>query len=115
MELPPVINETWYGDSHFVLELALNKDMPCFQGHFEGAPVLAGVIQLGWVLAFAEQKLQRRWCFRALQSVKFQRLVLPPVNLQLDVEYLPARHMLKFQYSDAVGAYSTGGVKVEAV
>lgn len=113
MELPPVLQERFPSDNGFDLELNLTPDLSCFAGHFEDAPVLAGVVQVGWVIAFAEQKLQRRWQFRGLQSAKFQRLVLPPVTLRLEVEYLPRRQMLKFKYSDANGAYSTGGVLVD--
>lgn len=113
MELPPVSHESWLSENCFAVELNLTPELSCFDGHFEGTPVLAGVIQLGWVLAFAEQKFQRSLQFRALQSAKFQRLVLPPVALRLEVEHLPARQMFKFTYSDADGTYSSGGVLVE--
>lgn len=114
MDLPEITAETWHHDNHVSLQFALGPEQSCFHGHFEGAPVLAGVIQLGWALAFAEQKFQCRWQFRGLQSAKFQRLILPPAKLRLDIEYLPARQLLKFRYSDAQGAYSSGAMQVEA-
>lgn len=113
MDLPDTIEETWIGEHRVQLRLALEPEMSCFRGHFEGAPVLAGVIQVGWALAFAEQKFQRKWHFRGLQSAKFQRLILPPVSLQLDIQYLVDREMLKFKYSNDAGAFSSGGMNLE--
>jgi 3-hydroxymyristoyl/3-hydroxydecanoyl-(acyl carrier protein) dehydratase len=112
MELPDLIAETWHQDNHVSLQFALEPEQSCFRGHFDGAPVLAGVIQLGWVMGFAEQKFHCPWQFRGLNSAKFQRLILPPVELQLDIEYLPQRQLLKFSYRDAEGTYSSGAVQV---
>jgi len=35
------------------LELAVAPDLPCFEGHFPGVPVLPGVVQLDWRFASA--------------------------------------------------------------
>ncbi len=116
MELPDLIAETRPHENQVSLRIALQPEQSCFRGHFDGAPVLAGVIQVDWAIMFAQQKFQRRWQFRGLQSVKFQRLILPPVELQLDIEYLPQRQLLKFSYRDAEnidsGSYSSGAAQV---
>lgn len=112
MELPTIQAEHWHSPSHFELEFALAPEASCFRGHFEQAPVLAGVVQLGWAFTLAERKLNQQWHFRGMKSAKFQRLILPPVSLQLSVEFFPPRQMFKFVYRDTRGIYSTGGVSV---
>lgn len=97
-----------------LLKFDLRADDSCFRGHFEAAPVLAGVIQVGWAMTLSEQKFQSAWQFRGLQSVKFQRLILPPVSLQLELEHLPARQLLRFTYSDEGGVYSSGAIRVDS-
>ena len=112
MQLPEPIAVQQRADE-FILTLELQPQEPCFVGHFEGLPVLAGVIQVGWVIAYAERFLQRRFEFLGLASNKFLQLVRPPVSLQLTVQYQPEHKRLKFVYRMPNGVCSRGAINVQ--
>lgn len=93
--------------------IAIEPSQPCFAGHFEGWPVLAGVVQIDWVMQLARQHLGCKQRFLGLQSVKFQQLVRPPLVMELLLEYVPQRGLLRFSYRHGERLLSTGGIKVE--
>lgn len=111
MFIPPheVLEQT---EERLVVAMELQPDMPCFEGHFDDLPVLAGVIQIGWVVNLAQRHFGKTFLHRALHSVKFQQLLRPPVQLTLTVEWLPERELLKFSYSNKRGRCSAGAISV---
>jgi 3-hydroxymyristoyl/3-hydroxydecanoyl-(acyl carrier protein) dehydratase len=80
------------------LELDLPDGLPCFRGHFPGFPVLAGVIQLDWVMRLGAAHLacgqQSATDFR----IKFIRVIVPGNPLTLTLDHDHARHRLDFVY-----------------
>lgn len=95
-----------------VIGMGLQANMSCFAGHFDGLPVLAGVIQIGWVVELAQRYFGKSFSHRGLRSVKFQQLVRPPVELTLTVQWLPERELLKFTYRNKRGRCSSGAISV---
>lgn len=95
-----------------VLSFDLEPDMPCFQGHFDGLPVLAGVVQVGWALNLARHHFKRPLNFLGLCSVKFQQLVRPPVHMTLTLELKRRGELLKFKYRNPLGVCSSGGIQL---
>ena len=111
MLLPQPVTRS-LSDHEFCVSLRLQPQDACFAGHFDGLPVLAGVIQVGWVVGFAEQMLERRFEFLGLASNKFLQLVRPPVTLQLTVQYQRDQGRLKFVYRMPNGVCSRGAINV---
>ncbi len=66
-------------------EFQVPVDLPFFQGHFPGHPILPGVVALGWMLAAAERFLARPVEAVELLNVKFQVVILPGAELELTV------------------------------
>jgi 3-hydroxymyristoyl/3-hydroxydecanoyl-(acyl carrier protein) dehydratase len=95
-----------------VLRMSLAPDLHCFEGHFEGLPVLAGVVQVGWALDLARLHFEHPLVFRGLRSSKFQKLVRPPAQLNLTLDLLAERELLKFRYDSQRGVCSSGGITV---
>lgn len=114
MQLPEPI-ATQQSASEFSVTLELQPQDPCFAGHFDGLPVLAGVIQLGWVIGYAERLLGLHFEFLGLVSNKFLQLVRPPVTLQLTVQYQRDQGRLKFIYRMPNGVCSRGAINVQEV
>ncbi|MDO3387794.1 hypothetical protein QWI17_18265 [Gilvimarinus sp. SDUM040013] len=110
---PPAARVLERSDNKVELSLPLTDDFPCFVGHFDGLPVLAGVVQIGWALHLAEHYFARKFQFQALQSNKFQQLVRPPITLHLTLQYLPQKQMVKFHYRNGLGDCSRGALRVE--
>lgn len=100
------------GPARVVLCMELTPDLDCFEGHFEGLPVLAGVVQVGWALDLARLHFEHPLVFRGLRSSKFQQLVRPPVQLNLTLDLLANRELLKFRYDSQRGICSSGGITV---
>lgn len=112
MQLPDFI-VTQQSVSEFKLTLELQPQDPCFTGHFDGLPVLAGVVQIGWVVAYAERLLGVRFEFLGLSSNKFLQLIRPPVKLQLTVQFQRDHGRLKFVYRMPNGVCSCGAINVQ--
>jgi acyl-coenzyme A synthetase/AMP-(fatty) acid ligase len=93
------------------LSLDIVPQLRVLEGHFPGAPVLPGVVQLDWAIAFARQvfpDMPPR--FVRVDQLKFQQPVLPPVQLELALEWSAEARHLSFRYSSQHGAHSTGRV-----
>lgn len=82
--LPPLTSEGRTVDG-LVLTFRVPVDLPFFEGHFPGHPILPGVVALGWLLAGAEQFLERPLGAVELLNVKFQVVVLPGAEVELSV------------------------------
>ncbi|MCP8900132.1 hypothetical protein [Gilvimarinus xylanilyticus] len=88
----------------------LTPENPCFQGHFDGLPVLAGVVQVAWVHELAVDYFDIKTPFKSLRSNKFQQLVRPPVTMELTLDYQPAKGLVKFTYHNARGVTAKGAL-----
>lgn len=94
-----------------VLSLSVREELDCFRGHFEGLPVLAGVVQLDWALRLAEHYWGGPLVFREMVSAKFQQLVRPPVTLTLTLKRRPGQ--LRYRYENHRGVCSSGAIRLD--
>lgn len=99
-------------DSEVSLEIFLAQDHPVFNGHFDEAPVLAGVSQVDWVMQLAHQVWPALPDFCGLPSVKFLALIAPPLTIKLNLHYQKERGVLKFTYSTLAKRYSQGLIRL---
>ena len=72
-------------DSELVMEMIFPADHGCFDGHFPGFPVLAGVVQLFFLRRFARQNFADFPDAGAFTKLKFRRLVRPGETLHAEV------------------------------
>lgn len=103
------------GENQLCLHLRVSADLEWFRGHFPSQPLLPGVAQLDWVMAYgASLAPDMRFC--AIDSVKFQRPVLPGSLLELTLCWDCARSVLSFSYVLLAGeerlAVSCGKIKL---
>ena len=83
--VPPLTSETLAADG-LRWTFTVPADLPFFEGHFPGHPILPGVVALGWMLRAAERFLSRPLGAVALLNVKFQVVILPGAELTLTVD-----------------------------
>ncbi|BCX80823.1 hypothetical protein MIT9_P0399 [Methylomarinovum caldicuralii] len=105
--LPQILarrREDWRVD----YRLYLPADLACFQGHFPGFPLLAGVVQIHWAAALFLEEFALPLCFRRMENIKFKRLVVPEMTLELRLDYDPERKRLAFRYRTGEGECSSG-------
>jgi hypothetical protein len=105
----PVVTGTRVTEGPSVtIDLRVPPDLGCLRGHFPALPVVPAVVQLGWVLEFGAEILGRLPAFRAVRSVKFQRIIQPGHSLRLHIAAETGRSGLRFEYASEAGRYSAG-------
>lgn len=67
------------------LELRVAADCPWFEGHFDGWPILPGVVQIGWAAWFAAEWSGQETPPVVLDRVKFKRPIRPDSHLALQL------------------------------
>jgi AMP-binding enzyme/AMP-binding enzyme C-terminal domain len=97
-------------DERAVLELIAPRDLVYFQGHFPTRPVLAGVVQIDWVIAFGRRYFQLPPQFRAIHALKFQRVIRPELPLRLELLHQPAKRTLSFAITSDSGSHASGRI-----
>ncbi|WP_239709092.1 hypothetical protein [Luteibacter sp. 9133] len=99
-ELPtePVVLGEHRDDEGVVIDLELPLDLACFAEHFPEAPVVPGVLQVGWALSFAAVRLGTPTTCRGMDALKFQRLLRPGDRPQLLLRHDKERGRLQFVY-----------------
>jgi len=74
-------------DESAVLTLHIPTDLDYFKGHFDQAPILAGVVQLHWAAEYAQQYLNMGGAeVMDIQVLKFQEMILPGQNVVLTLK-----------------------------
>jgi 3-hydroxymyristoyl/3-hydroxydecanoyl-(acyl carrier protein) dehydratase len=99
--------------NHVVLDLHITPDIGHFAGHFPGAALLPGVVQVDWAVRFARQNLPLEGAFSALENLKFLGVVLPDVKLHLSLNWDGERKRLDFAYATPERKYSAGRIFFE--
>jgi 3-hydroxymyristoyl/3-hydroxydecanoyl-(acyl carrier protein) dehydratase len=97
------------------LLLSLGADLPDWEGHFPGDPVLPGVVQVDWAIRFGEQVFGPLGRFAGLDRLKFLAPLRPGGEVELRLAVDPASHALSFQYLGPSGPHSTGLVRFQPV
>ncbi len=111
--LPSTIEIIEASATRRVFEFELDEQHPCFEGHFQGLPVLAGVVQIAWVYQLAQQYFDASMVFLGLKSNKFQQLVRPPIRLRLTLQYQSEKGLIKFTYHSSRGVTAKGAIAVQ--
>ncbi|WP_240732357.1 acyl-CoA synthetase [Dyella terrae] len=90
------------------LDLHLPRELAWFAGHFRDFPVLPGVVQLQWALAFGARHLGTPEACRQLEMLKFQRLLRPEDRVQLHLIWHVERRRLQFAYRQGELEFASG-------
>lgn len=107
---PLIVHET-LTDARIERRLEVPKDYVFLQGHFDGFPVVAGVVQLRWVM-----DALRAWRGEtphtsnmvAIEALKFPEPLLPGQAVSLEIE--PARQAgcFRFRVWDGARTFASG-------
>ncbi len=98
--LPPLLTETIAPDG-LRWTFVVGPDLPFFEGHFPGHPILPGVVALGWMLAAAERFLSHPLGAVELLNVKFQNVILPGAAVELTISPKPGGRLAAMVRSEA--------------
>lgn len=88
------------------LTLFIDPALPQFEGHFDGHPVLAGVVQLEWAQLFGRERFSIAGEFAGMEALKFQRVIVPGQHVTLSLSWGPGK--LAFRYHSEFGQHASG-------
>lgn len=92
------------------LEVLAPAGLFYFDGHFDGAPVLPGVVQLDWAIRYGRRHFALGAAFCAVHALKFQHVIRPGMPVMLELNHDPARGSLAFRYYSGAGQHATGRI-----
>ncbi len=94
------------------LDLLIPPDLFWFRGHFADLPILPGVVQIDWALAFARECLGVDIPAARVFQVKFMATIVPGDRLVLDLRHQRDKGRLDFEYRRDGKACSRGRITV---
>jgi 3-hydroxymyristoyl/3-hydroxydecanoyl-(acyl carrier protein) dehydratase len=106
----PIVRSVAAEAGQVVLHLDLPADLACFQGHFPGFPVLAGVVQLDWVMQLGAVHLSCGNPSATDFRIKFKRVITPGSPLTLTLCHDVAGRRLDFVYRSGAKVASQGRI-----
>lgn len=107
----PVVVSSEASDARHVLQLDVPADLLFFDGHFDVAPVVPGVVLVDWAVAQVENAFGLKPPLAGIEVLKFQKLVLPGASLSLRLERLADGRGVAFAYESADGRNASGRLR----
>jgi 3-hydroxymyristoyl/3-hydroxydecanoyl-(acyl carrier protein) dehydratase len=108
--LPAIHDLRRAGDS-VALALDVTPDLPVFDGHFSQTPILAAVVQLDWAIRIARENFPLPARALTVHTLKFLRIVQPPVRLALELRRDNGGPSVSFTFSHRGAACSSGRIE----
>ncbi len=93
-----------------IYEIIAPANLLYFEGHFPQAPLLPGVVQVHWAIAYGRQCFTLPSAFHALHALKFQHIIQPEIPIRLELVHDPIKSSLTFRYTSEAGQHSTGRI-----
>jgi acyl-coenzyme A synthetase/AMP-(fatty) acid ligase/3-hydroxymyristoyl/3-hydroxydecanoyl-(acyl carrier protein) dehydratase len=92
------------------LTLRIPADLLYFDGHFGDTPILPGVVQLDWAIAFGRRYFDMPPLFGGVHALKFQQVIAPESTVMLELRYDAAKTSLSFRMHSAAGQHASGRI-----
>ena len=88
----------------------IDPGSPYFDGHFERAAVLAGVVQVEWAVRFGRELFGIGDDFRCMEALKFHKVIRPGDAVKMVLEWNRDHTTLTFGFSSQAGRHSSGRI-----
>ena len=106
----PLVRELEKEAGRVLLEITAPARLLYFDGHFDVAPILPGVVQVDWAIHYGRQYFPLPAQFQGMSQLKFQQVIAPEKAVHLELAYDADKQNLRFSYSSAVGQHSSGRI-----
>jgi acyl-CoA synthetase (AMP-forming)/AMP-acid ligase II len=104
---PKLVGEQRGADG-LVRHLEVPEDLAQLEGHFEAFPLVAGVVQLGWVFAAAAEWLGDPPRISGLEALKFPEPLRPGRRVTLELARSADGRLLRFRIFAGRSVYASG-------
>lgn len=106
----PRVRELAVEPQRVQLELSAPADLLYFDGHFDVAAILPGVVQIDWAIHYGRQYFALPPRFKGMQQLKFQQVVAPETLVTLELQHDSVKNSLQFRYLSAAGQHASGRI-----
>lgn len=107
--LPEIVSES-KDDKGYRFELRVPKELHYFEGHFDQAKILPGVVQVEWVSKFSHERFDIQGEFLRLEVLKFQNVIVPEDEVVLELGFLPEKNKVTFKFNVGEKSASSGRI-----
>lgn len=97
------------------LNLRIPAELKYFDGHFDQAALLPGVVQIDWAVYFGRQYFPGLGDFSGMEVVKFKEVIAPNQQVTLSLTFKPEKMKLHFSYTSSKGACSSGRIVLNLI
>jgi acyl-coenzyme A synthetase/AMP-(fatty) acid ligase/3-hydroxymyristoyl/3-hydroxydecanoyl-(acyl carrier protein) dehydratase len=97
-----------------LLELTAPSNLLYFDGHFNVAPILPGVVQVEWAIHYGRQYFPLPPQFKGINALKFQQVIQPDQPVLLELLHDAAKGNLQFRYMSEAGQHASGRIVLHA-
>ena len=113
MKYPNITNHKRLSEKDIIVHLHILKEIIYFNGHFDGLAVLPGVVQVDWVMFYAEKYFQiSKNNYSKIENMKFSTIITPDIVVMLRLTLDEEADSIHFNYySDKGISYSLGKIK----
>ncbi len=109
VKLPEIVDEQMI-DGEAKIQCFIQKELIYFDGHFDGSPVVAGIVQVHWAEAFGRRLFAFSGRFKSLEVIKFQKVIVPGLTVTITLKYDDVSNKLLFRYESNKGVHSSGRI-----
>jgi acyl-CoA synthetase (AMP-forming)/AMP-acid ligase II/3-hydroxymyristoyl/3-hydroxydecanoyl-(acyl carrier protein) dehydratase len=106
----PQVRELERTSDRVLLEVTAPSNLYYFDGHFDVAPILPGVVQVDWAIHYGRQYFTLPAIFKGINALKFQQVIQPAQPVRLELLHDAAKGNLQFRYTSDGGQHSSGRV-----
>lgn len=110
----PEVRELERADDRVLLEVTAPSNLYYFDGHFDVAPILPGVVQVDWAIHYGRQYFPLPAIFKGINALKFQQVIQPAQPVRLELTHDAVKGSLQFRYASDAGQHSSGRVMLLA-
>ena len=110
---PEVLKRTAEVNSLNLL-LRLPDSLSYFQGHFDEAAILPGVVQIDWAAAYAKAQFNIPGGFQTIEALKFFKTLRAGDTVSLTLQHDADKARVAFAYSTTETKYSSGRIVFDA-
>ncbi|MFG6177062.1 AMP-binding protein [Halomonas sp. THAF12] len=93
---------------HVTLEVP--ERLSYLEGHFDGFPLVPGVVMIQWAIELADEAFGALGSFRGVERLKFQRILRPGARFMLRLEKRPGN--LTFTLDSRDGRHAGGRIRL---
>jgi acyl-coenzyme A synthetase/AMP-(fatty) acid ligase len=93
-----------------VFELVAPRSLFYFDGHFPDVPILPGVVQLDWAIAFGQRCFNLPPDFLGVHALKFQQVIQPEIPVVLELVYDETKSCMTFKLTSPAGQHGSGRI-----